>query len=174
MDEEKSSAALNWFALQGRTNHKKVLHQLLEGKRFQPFLPSYRDRRTWSDRIKYVDRPLFPGYVFCRLNPEEKLPVVKTFNVINIVESGKTPVSISAAEIISLKTVIKSRSHDEPWPFLQIGQKVRIEKGPLAGVEGVLQTLKANCRIIVSISLLQRSTAAEMDRSWVSPVSEVQ
>jgi transcription antitermination factor NusG len=170
--DEKSSAALNWFALQVRTNHEKAVQQMLEQKRFQSFLPSYRDRRAWSDRIKYIERPLFPGYVFCRLNLEERIPVVKTLNVMNIVGFGKTPVPISDAEITNLKTIIESQSRTEPWPFLQVGQKVRIEKGPLAGVEGILQSVKTGYRIVVSISLLQRSVAAEMDRSWVSAVSK--
>lgn len=172
--DEKTSFTLSWFALQVCTNYEKVVQQLLEQKRFESFLPSYRDRRVWSDRIKYVDRPLFPGYLFCRLNPEEKIPVVQTPNVIKIVGSGRTPIPISEAEITSLKTIIESRSAVEPWPYFQVGQKVRIEKGPLTGVEGVLQSVKTGFRIVVSISLLQRSVAAEMDRSWVRAVSPVQ
>jgi transcription antitermination factor NusG len=163
---------LHWFALHVRTNHEKTVQQLLEQKRFESFLPTYRERRSWSDRVKYLDRPLFPGYVFCRLNPNERTPAVKTPNVIQIVGSGKTPIAILDSEITSLKTIIDSRISTQPWPFLRVGQKVRIERGPLAGVEGILQTVKTRYRIVVSISLLQRSVAAEMDGSWVSAVSD--
>ena len=165
--EWESSTGHSWFALQVRTNYEKVVQQLLDQKRCESYLPSYRERRTWSDRIKHIERPYFPGYVFCRIHSEERVPVLQTPNVINFVGIGRKPIPISEDEIASLKILVDSRCQTEPFPFLHIGQKVKIEKGPLAGVEGILQAVKTGYRIVVSISLLQRSVAAEMDRSWI-------
>lgn len=163
-------AGLPWFALQVRTRYEKNVASFLDGKGYEWFLPTYMSRRRWSDRTKELELPLFPGYLFCRFNPQERLPILKTPGMIAIVGTSKTPTPVDASEIVALRTLVKSDISRHPWPFLKVGQRVRIEYGALAGLEGILLQIKGTHRIILSVSLLQRSVAAEIDGSWVTPI----
>ena len=162
--------ALPWFALQVRTRFEKNVASFLSGKGYEWFLPTYPSRRRWSDRVKELDLPLFPGYLFCRFNPLERLPILKTPGLISIVGTAGTPTSVDASEIAALRTLVDSDLPRQPWPFLKVGQRVRIECGALAGLEGILLQVKGRDRIILSVSLLQRSVAAEIESSWVTPI----
>jgi transcription antitermination factor NusG len=161
---------LPWFALQVRTRYEKNVASFLHGKGYEWFLPTYLSRRRWSDRVKELDLPLFPGYLFCRFNPEERLPILKTPGLISIVGTAKTPTPVEASEIVALRALVNSDLPRQPWPFLKVGQRVRIECGALAGLEGILLQTKGRDRIILSVTLLQRSVAAEVDSSWISPI----
>jgi len=163
-------AGLPWFALQVRTRYEKNVASFLDGKGYEWFLPTYLSRRRWSDRIKELDLPLFPGYLFCRFNPQERLPILKTPGLIGIVGTAKQPTAVDASEIAALRTLVNSDLPRQPWPFLKVGQKVRIECGALASLEGILLRIKGRDRIIISVTLLQRSVAAEIDSSWVTPI----
>jgi transcription antitermination factor NusG len=157
----------SWFAVQVRTNREKFVFDQICAKGEEAFLPTYREPRKWSDRTKLAELPLFPGYLFCRIRGERRLPILTTPGVRDIVGFGKIPVSIPDSEIATIRRFIGSELNIQPWPFLRTGQTVRIEKGPLAGVEGILKEVKGNYRVVVSISLLQRSVAAELDGTWV-------
>jgi len=170
MQIEDLEAGLPWFALQVRTRHEKNVASFLDGKGYEWFLPTYLSRRRWSDRIKELDLPLFPGYLFCRFNPQERLPILKTPGLIGIVGTAKQPTAVDASEIVALRTLVNSDLPRQPWPFLKVGQKVRIEFGALAGLEGILLSIKGRDRIIISVTLLQRSVAAEIESSWVTPI----
>jgi transcription antitermination factor NusG len=159
-----------WFAVQTKPRHEKVTAWALHNKGYEEFLPLYRSRRRWSDRIKELDIPLFSGYVFCRFDPESRLPILTTPGVISIVGMGKTPAPVTEAEIGALQAVVQSGLKAEPWPFLKVGQAVRIDWGPLAGLEGILLALKNRQRLVVSVTLLQRSVAVEIEGAWVSPL----
>jgi transcription antitermination factor NusG len=159
-----------WFALQVKPRHEKVAAQALERKGFEQFLPVYRARRRWSDRVKEVHLPLFPGYAFCRFDPLNRLPVLTIPNVVHVVGFGKTPAPVADVEIASLQAIVKSGLPALPWPFLKIGQFVRIDSGPLIGVTGLLLEIKNGHRLVVSVTLLQRSVAVEIDHAWVTPV----
>jgi transcription antitermination factor NusG len=115
--------------------------------------------------------PLFPGYTFCRFNAERRLPILQIPGVVNIVSFGNHPAPIPENEISTVRSVVETDLAVRPWPFLQVGQKVRIQKGPLAGVEGFLVEFKHSFRLVVSVTLLNRSVAAEVDGSWVKPDS---
>ncbi len=158
-----------WFAMRVRTNYERSFSKALEFRGFDSFLPTYQRARAWSDRIKQIHQPLFPGYVFCRLNPQERIPALSAPGAMRLVGIGMTPIPIPEAEIESLKTLIDS-FQVKPWPFLRLGQKVRIERGPLAGVEGVIEAFRSGYRIVVSIELLQRSVAAELEGNWLTPL----
>ena len=121
--------------------------------------------------MKQIELPLFDGYVFCRLNLLYRMPVLTIPGVIQFVGIGKTPVPIEEEEIAALQSVMKAGVPTMPWPFLKVGQKVRVEYGPLRDVEGILQQAKGSHRLILSVSLLQRSVAVEVDRECVVPVS---
>jgi len=164
-------ADVQWFALQVRSQHEKTVALALRDKGYDEFLPVCQLNRRWSDRIKRLEVPLFPGYVFCRFDVEKRLPILVTPGVRFIVGIGKIPFPIDNSEIAALQSIVKSGLPAEPWPFLKVGQRVRIEQGSLEGIEGILLPPKSSSRLVVSVTLLQRSVAVEIDRDWVIPVS---
>lgn len=162
----------DWFAIQTRPNLEQTVSKALEMKGFDSFVPTYKEPRSWSDRVKLLDLPLFPGYVFWRMDGDRTLPALTTPGVKSIVSFGRVPAPIPDSEIQSVRRFISSDLTIKPWPFLRVGQMVRVEKGPLAGVDGTLSEFKGLYRVVVSISLLQRSIAAEVDGSWLRPLPE--
>lgn len=159
-----------WFALRVKSRFEKVVASLAQNKGFEQFLPIYQSRRQWSDRLKSVDVPLFPGYVFCRLNPQHRLPLLTIPGALHFVGIGKTPIPIDEREIASIQAAIQSGLYVEPWDFVEAGQQVRIENGPLAGVEGIYVGNTKQERIVVSVTLLKRSVAVAIDRDWAVPL----
>jgi len=113
--------------------------------------------------------PLFPGYVFCRFDASDPYRVLETAGVVHVVSAGKRPLPIDEREVAAVRAVCHSGLRAEPWPFLRVGRRVVIERGPLNGAEGVVVQLKNEYRIVVSVSMLQRSIAAEIEREWVRP-----
>ncbi len=164
------STSEQWFALRVKSRSEKVVSTIARNKGFEEFLPLHQCRRRWSDRLKSVEFPLFPGYVFCRLDPQYRLPVLTIPGVLNFVGIGKVPVPIDDAEIIAIQTAVASGLSTEPWPFLEVGQRVRLEDGPLAGLEGFLVEIRKRYRVVVNVTLLKRSMAVEIDREWVTPL----
>ncbi|MCC7176737.1 MAG: UpxY family transcription antiterminator [Bryobacterales bacterium] len=160
-----------WFAVTVKPNHEKAAAQSLECKGWEAFLPLYRARRRWSDRVKELDLPLFAGYVFCRFARAERGQVLATPAVTSVVGFGNQPAAVPEVEIDSVRTLAASGLALSPWPFPRVGERVRIEYGPLAGVEGILAQLKDAWRVVVSVELLQRSVAAEVDRAAISRVN---
>jgi transcriptional antiterminator NusG len=161
---------LNWFALKTVT-HEKTVAECLRMKGFEEFLPLYKTRKRWSDRFKEVHLPFFPGYIFCRFDVTNRLPILTTQGVSFIVGSGKIPIAIPDQEIAALKLVVSSGLAAGPCPFLELGQRVRIGEGPLEGLEGILTNIKSEWRVVVSVSLLQRSLSVEIDRQWIRTIS---
>lgn len=134
----------------------------------------YRSKRKWSDRTKELELPLFPGYLFCRFDFSNRLPILITPGVKLIVGFGKIPAPVSCDEIESLRKVVASGATATPWPYLSVGQRVQVRDGALAGVEGLLLQVKNSYRIVLSVDLLQRSVAVELDRASVAPVRTAQ
>ena len=158
-----------WFAVAVVPRKEKAVAQALRAKGFEDFLPLYAVRRKWSDRIQEVELPLFPGYVFSRFDSRRRLPVLTTPAVRSILGPPNFPEPIPDAEIGALRTVCQSGIHAVPCPYLAVGSKVHIEDGPLSGIDGILVEAKQT-RLILSVSLLQRSVALEVDRAWIAPV----
>lgn len=158
-----------WFAIRVRSNFERRVCTALQGSGYQTFLPTYQERRSWSDRIKEVKVPLFPGYTFCRFDPERRLPILQVPGVVNIVSFGSRPEPVPDDEISAVRTMVETDLAVRPWPFLRVGQRVRIRKGPLTGAEGFLVEFKNSFRLVVSITILNRSVAAELDGAWVTP-----
>jgi transcription antitermination factor NusG len=161
-----------WFALQVRNRYENIVSAHLDGKGFEWFLPLYKSRRRWSDRFKEIELPLFPGYVFCRLDALDRLPILMIPGVHQIVGLGKTPAPIDESEIAAIQAAVKSGLPTEPWQFLQIGQRVRIEQGALCGLEGILMGFRGCHRIVLSVTLLQRSIAVQLEDAWVTPIPQ--
>lgn len=159
---------LNWYAVQIQSRLGKLASATLHGKGYEEFLPLYRTCRQWSNQVKDVEVPLFPGYLFCRLDPHERLlPVLTTPGVIKIVSFGKTLLPVSEEEIEAVRKVILSGLGAEPCAFVETGCRVILQRGPLAGLEGIVVSVAGAQRLVVSVTLLHRSIGVEMDRSWV-------
>jgi transcription antitermination factor NusG len=159
-----------WYAILVKTCGEKTATLLLENAGYECFLPVSRCTHRWSDRMKEFEVPLFPGYLFCRMDPHNRLPVLMTPGVIQIVGAGKTPIHIEEEEIAALQRVGKSGIPTIPWPYLQVGHVARIEDGPLRGMTGVVIKIKSGMKLVLSVNLLQRSVAVEIDRSWLGGV----
>jgi transcription termination/antitermination protein NusG len=171
--QNSSLPNLLWFALRVKPRREKVISTILRNKGFEQFLPVYESRRVWSDRIAKVEVPLFPGYVFCRFDPERpRLPIVATPGVINVVGVAGRPAAIPEHELEAIQTILRSGKAAQPWPYLEAGHRVRIERGSLAGVEGILVETKKQHRVVVSVSLLQRSVSVEVEREWIIPCAK--
>ncbi len=168
--EGQTRSAESWYAIHVRPRFEQLVSTALSGKGYEEYLPVYSSRRTWSDRKKEIDLPLFPGYLFCRFDVQRRLPILTTPGVISIIGVGKTPEAIPDAEIDAVKATVNSGLHLQPWPQLVIGSKVMIEQGPLKGVEGIAMDFKKKFRLFVSVPMLQRSVSVEIDREWVRPL----
>lgn len=160
----------SWYAIQVRPKFERIVSQGLSGKGYEEYLPLYRSQRRWSDRIKELELPLFPHYLFCRFDIESRLPIIMTPGVVSIVGAGKTPIAVSEQEIETVKAVVRSGHLVEPWPNLVVGSTVVIEKGPLKGLEGVAVDIKKKYRLFIAVPILQRSVSVEIDRGWVRPL----
>ena len=164
-------ANLSWYALQIQSKLGTVASAMLCGKGYEAYLPLYRSGRRWSDRVKQLDLPLFPGYLFCRFDVRNRLPILTTPGVIGIVGAGKTPIAVAEEEIEAVRRVLRSGLAAQPWPFLGVGSRIYMEAGPLAGLEGIVTNTDKIYRLVVSVALLQRSVAVEIDRDWARPVA---
>lgn len=163
--------ASNWYVVRVRSNFEQRAATALQAKGLTIFLPLYRVKRRWSDRVKEMDVPLFPGYVFCRFNPHEKLPILQTPGIVSIIGTSNGPTPVEDSEIAAVQTMMKSGLAVGPWPFLREGQPVIVKYGALEGLEGLILSSKGKHRLIVSISLLQRSVSVEIDRECVAPLA---
>jgi len=161
----------NWYALQVRSRWEEQAAALLQGKGFQTLLPTYTTKRRWSDRYKIVQAPLFPGYVFCSFDVHNRLPVLITPGVISVVGRGKTPVAVDEAEMTAIRSMVSSGVQAQPWPYLEIGERVRIKDDVFDGMEGILINFKGKERVVISLTLLRRSVALEIDRTRILAVA---
>jgi transcription antitermination factor NusG len=159
-----------WYALRVRYQSEGLTRERLCGKGYPTFAPMYRTRRQWADRVKQIEVPLFPGYVFCRFDVRDWMPVRTTPGVVSVVSVGDAPAVVDEREIEAIRATLKGGNAAEPWPFLRAGQRVRVTSGSMRGHEGILQIIKNRCKLVLSISLLQRSVAVEVDRDCIEPV----
>src|SRR5947208_4637780 len=172
IESSNSSEAYPWFAVQTRTRYENFAAKQLAGRGYEFFLPFYLCKLRWSDRMQELEMPLFPGYLFCRFNALDRLPILTTPGVIQIVGIGKTPIPVDEEEVNALQTAVRTGVPRHPWPFLKVGERVRVKDGPLSGLEGILLNFKRRYRLVLSVSLLQRSVAVEVDSAWVNSVSQ--
>lgn len=161
----------NWYALVVKPQHERSAERALALQGLEGFLPCYRSRRHWTDRIKEIELPLFSGYLFCRMGLEERLKVLTSPGVVAIVGFGGRPAPVSPEEVSALRRMTASNLRLQPWPYLKEGQRVRIERGPLGGLEGILVRSKDFWRVVVSVDLLRRSVGVEIDREAIVPLS---
>jgi transcription antitermination factor NusG len=163
-----ASGAADWFAAQVWTGreHQSVRH--LRSRGYEVFLPCYRERREWSDRAKQIERPLFAGYLFCRMPHDVVGRILTAPGVIRILGDGSRPLPIASDEVEAIQRVVDTGATAAPCPFVRVGQRVRIDSGPLRGTEGIVMKANNRDRLVLSVSLLQRSVAVEIVGGWVS------
>jgi transcription antitermination factor NusG len=166
-------APLYWYAIEVASHKEKTVASTLTDKGFECFLPLYTRRRMWSDRIKVSVVPLFDGYVFCRFDVCLRMPVLMTPAVRAIVANGHIPAAIPERELDAIRIALQHGFPVEPCDTLNEGDRVRVTRGALAGVEGTFVRHRGSDRLIVSVSLIQRSVSMEIDRLCVEPVNPV-
>jgi transcription termination/antitermination protein NusG len=163
--------SVQWFALHVKRRYEQAVAASLQGKNIESLVPVWKERRRWSDRLKTVQSPIFPGYVFCRLKPRGRLAAVRTPGVIRLVGFGGQACPLEAAEVESLLALSAKQVTAQPCGYLPIGQRVRLVDGPLTGLTGVLARSDNANRLIVSIDILQRSIAVDVGDARVQTVA---
>jgi transcription termination/antitermination protein NusG len=161
-------ASLQWFALVVKPRFDKAVARTLELKGYETLLPLYKRYHRYGNRSRASELPLFPGYVCCRFNARKRLSIVTTPGVVRILGDGGAPTPISDKEIYALQLVMRAHVPIQPFPFLNAGQRVRINSGALAGLEGIVLGPKPQLRLVISITLLQRSVMLEVERENVT------
>ncbi len=157
----------NWYALHTASRHEKQVADQIHQQGIDCFLPLYRSVRRWKDRRKELAMVLFPGYVFVQMESQNRLRVLQLPGAVRIVTFNGQPAVLPDEEIESLRTRLSSSGTLEPHPYLSVGRQVRVRSGPLQGLEGIVVRTKERCRIVLSIHLIMRSVAVEVDESDV-------
>lgn len=157
-------AQMDWYAIQTRSRHEKMVVQQLQNQGIITFLPLSSQLREWSDRQKLVEFPLFPGYAFVRMvyGPEERLRVLHTEGVVNFVGTSGQGIAIPEKQIEHIQTLLANKVPFESYPFLKAGQRVRIRGGALNGTEGILVRQDADRMLVISVELIQRSLSIRL------------
>lgn len=160
----------HWYVLQTCANHEKRVRQQLDLQVVETYLPLYESVRHWKDRRVRRDLPLFPGYLFVRLPLADRLRVLRTPSVVRIVEFGGHAAALPDQEIETLRRGLTRELGIEPYPYLKVGRRVRVRTGPLQGLEGILVRKKNRSRFVISVDLIMRSVAAEIDVAELEPI----
>ena len=169
---DSPKTALSWWAVYTRHQHEKTAAQMMETKGLDVFLPTYASVRKWKDRSKLLYLPLFPGYVFVQVGNARRLDVLTTPGVHMILSHGDQAATIPEEEIEAIRRTVEGHHRVEPHPFLKCGQRVRVMRGSLSGVEGILARKKNMFRLVLSVQMLAQSVAVEIDASDIEPVNE--
>jgi len=164
-----ASTPLNWFALTVHPKHEQLAECGLKYHGFEAYLPIHRVRRQWSDRRKDLDQVLFPGYVFCRFDPSQKLHVLQSPSVRSVVSLGRDPLPVDESEIAAVRALISTGRPIDVCPYIRVGRRVRVSHGPLEALRGVILRVKDSWRVVVSVEALGCSVAIEVDADQVSP-----
>jgi len=162
----------SWFALQVRSRRESSIAAQLIEQGYECFLPLYKSVRRWSDRMKELEQPLFPGYLFSRFDYLNCRSLLMTPGVQQVLGNGRSPIPVEEQELQSIRQALGSGLPNQPWPYLQVGERVRVNYGSLNNLEGFLINFKGSHRVVLSVTLLQRSVAMEIDLAWVTPVRE--
>jgi transcription antitermination factor NusG len=163
--------ASNWHVLYTRHQHEKTVAQILTNKGFEILLPLYSSANRWKDRTKIVTLPLFSCYVFLKGGLERRVDVMKTPGVNALVSSAGQPAAVPAVEIEAIQRIVASGAGVEPHPFLKCGDRVKVKDGPLRGLEGILVRKKDLYRLVLSVEMLGKSAAVEVDAFLVERLS---
>ena len=159
-----------WYAAYTRANHERRVADQLAERGVEHFLPQYESVRKWKDRKVRLQMPLFPGYVFVHLALQNRLNVLQVPGVACLVGFAGRPVAVPEEEFAKIRGFLKQGLRAEPHPYLKAGQRVRVRTGPLEGMEGIVLRRKNGCRLVISLQLIQRAMAVDMDGVDLEPV----
>jgi transcription antitermination factor NusG len=159
-----------WYAAYTHARHEKKVAQQLEERGIEHFLPVYHSVRRWKDRQKELDLVLFPGYVFTRIDPADKLRVLQLPGVVRFVSFNGQPTPLAGDDLEALRNALQHGIRAEHHPYLTMGRRVKVVRGPLAGAVGILLRLKTNFRVVISIDAIMRAVSVEIGESDVEPV----
>jgi len=162
-----------WYALQVRRRFEKIVSRTLHSKGYDEFLPLYHGFRRSSEGTKQIELPLFPGYVFCRFDFLNRLQILTVPGVNAVAGFGPRVTPIAESELDSLRTVLNSGRACAPCPFIADGTRARVESGPLAGTEGFVTALDNKLRLVVSVTMIQRSLAVDVESETLKTLPEV-
>ncbi|MDP8989933.1 MAG: hypothetical protein M3N41_07615 [Acidobacteriota bacterium] len=160
----------SWFAVRVRARSESLVASTLVSRGYECFAPTYLAERQYSDRVRTVESALFAGYVFCRFNPGELLPILTTPGVQTVVSFGKILEPVADECIRSLRFAVLHGLRPEPAAYLRNGQRVRVLGGALAGIEGFLVDAKDAQRLVISADIFCRAISVAVDRDQVVPV----
>jgi transcription antitermination factor NusG len=152
-----------WYAIYTCANREKRVQEELERRRVESFLPLYDSIRRWKDRQVRLQLPLFPSYVFALVALRDRLQVLQVPGVARLVGFNGCPCPLSEPEIQALRRLVPTGVLVEPHPYLTEGRRVRVKAGPLAGIEGIVVRRKNRTRLVISVQLIMRSVAIELD-----------
>jgi transcriptional antiterminator NusG len=173
MQPDITQNKLHWYAIQVKSRHEFKVLEKLTGAGVDVFLPSMERLSKWKDRKKIISFPLFPGYLFVHTDTSQlaRMIVLKTKGVVRFlgVIPGE-PESVPEDQILSLKKVLESKTTLDLYPYLHEGQRVRIKRGPLAGVEGILSQKSGRQMLVLSVDIIRQSTALTIEAGDVDPV----
>ena len=170
LDKLPAADELHWFAAYTCPRHEKCVRRQLEERRIESFLPLYRSMRRWKDRRKEIEFALFPGYVFVRIRERERFRVLDLPGVVYLVSFQGRSAALPDAEIESLRSGLANGVAAECHPFLQTGRKVRVVRGPVAGMQGILVRRKDKVRVVISLEAIMQSVALEVDAADVEAI----
>jgi transcriptional antiterminator NusG len=169
--EHKNAAESLWYALRVRTKYESIVATGLEQRDIANYLPLYRKKTQWSDRVKTLSLPLFPGYVFANFSRLQMHRLVTVPGFMYIVGQGNIPEPLEEAEITAVRRLVAKGTGVGPWPYCTVGQLVEVVRGPMVGLRGTYIRTKSEDRLIVSLPLLQRSVATEIESYNVRLIS---
>jgi transcription antitermination factor NusG len=173
LEIQSASGAPNWYALFTRHQHEKSVAFALSNKSHEVYLPLYRSVHRWQDRAKALWLPLFPCYVFIREGMDRQLQILTTPGLIHIVKWGGRPAIVPKSQLDAIRQIVERCPKVETHPYLQSGDRVRVKSGPLMGLEGILTRKKGVARLVVSMEMLGRSAAVEIDVSNVERIGPI-
>jgi transcription antitermination factor NusG len=164
------TASGSWYAAYTHARHEKKVAYQLQERGIEHFLPMYHSVRRWKDRRKELDLVLFPGYIFVRLSLSERLRVLQLPGVVRFVSFSGHPASLPGNDIEALRNGLSQGMRAEHHPYLTVGRRVRVARGPLSGAQGILMRVKTNWRIVISIDAIMRAVSLEIDEADVVPM----
>ena len=169
-DPLDSLVDVRWYAIYTSANHEKRIAAELERRSIECFLPLYSSVRRWKDRRVKLDLPLFPSYVFLHFALRDRLRALQIPGVARFVGFGSGATAIPELDIARIRDILNQGLRAEPHPYLTVGRRVRIQSGPLAGLEGILRRRKNKLRFVVSLQLIQRSVSVELEEENLATV----
>ena len=159
-----------WYAIHTRSRHEKMVRDQFQAKEITNLLPLHRKRSVWKDRVKMIEVPLFGGYIFGYFALQDKLQVLTTVGVVRLVGINGMPVPVPEEQIDAVRAMVEKKLPYDPHPYLTEGMRVRVTHGPLTGAAGVLVSKRRHYRLVISIDLIQKAVAVDIDSAHVEPL----